>query len=78
MSQYSNTTNQITEGSVAYLDIFQVLGQEQGEAAAQDLLNTVSERAEEIVASGGFTSVSGLEKILTEQAESMLYRNGSS
>jgi hypothetical protein len=76
LDQYSNTTNQIEEGSVAYLDIFQVLGEEQGEAAAQDLLNTACERAEEIVAAGRFTSVEGLTKVFKEQAESMLSRNG--
>lgn len=43
---------------------------------AQQLLDTAHQRAEEIVASGGHTSVTGLTQAFTEQAESMLYRNG--
>jgi len=51
--QYNDTTNQVAEGSVAYLDIFQVLGKKEGKMMAQGLLDTAQERAEGIVQSGG-------------------------
>ena len=43
---------------------------------AQGLLDSVDERAGEIVNAGGFTSLGGLKKVLTEQAQSILNRNG--
>jgi len=70
--QYDNTTNMILEGSVAFLDIFQVMGQAKGQAAATQLLNTAQSRAQTIVSAGGHTSVSGLTKQFVEQANSML------
>lgn len=39
--------------------------------AAQGLTASVTQRAEEIVGMGGFSSVSGMEKVLTEQAQAI-------
>ena len=71
-----DTTNQVTEGSVAYIELEQILGKKNGQAAGQYLLNTVAARAQAIVNTGGFTSVSRLQKILQVQADSIVNKKG--
>ncbi|KZS98576.1 alcohol oxidase [Sistotremastrum niveocremeum HHB9708] len=70
-SSVIETANQITEGSVAYIELNQILGAK-GPAAGQYLLNSISDRAQAIVKTGGFTSVSGLKKVLQYQANSIV------
>ncbi|KAG6812407.1 hypothetical protein H0H92_002983 [Tricholoma furcatifolium] len=58
--------------AVAFLDIAQVLGNDSARVAGNELLQTVTTRAKDIVASGAFTSESGLVKILQIQANSIV------
>ncbi|KAG6812405.1 hypothetical protein H0H92_002981 [Tricholoma furcatifolium] len=57
---------------VAYLDIEQVLGMDGARMAGDELLQTISSQANDIVSAGAFTSVSGMEKILLTQVDSIL------
>ncbi|KAG6907076.1 hypothetical protein DXG01_010648 [Tephrocybe rancida] len=57
---------------VAFLDVEQVLGADATRVAGSDLLQSVSKRAKDIVSSGAFTSESGLIKILSNQATSIV------
>lgn len=59
-------------GVSTYLTLGQVLGFQNGNSSVQELLNSVNERAEEIVAYGGFVNEDALKTILTMQAQSML------
>ncbi|KAG6812406.1 hypothetical protein H0H92_002982 [Tricholoma furcatifolium] len=61
--------------AVAFLDITQVLGHDSARVAGDELLRSVPNRAKDIVASGAFTSESGLVKILQIQANSIVNLN---
>ncbi|KAG6894858.1 hypothetical protein C0992_004279, partial [Termitomyces sp. T32_za158] len=57
--------------TVAFLDVEQVLGVDAAFIAQSDLLQSVVQRAKDIVSSGAFTSENGLAKILQIQAKSI-------
>ncbi|KAG6851672.1 hypothetical protein C0991_007164 [Blastosporella zonata] len=61
--------------TISFLDLKQVLG-DKAQVAGSELLQSVSARAKAIVASGGFTSESGLEKVLQIQANSIVNLDG--
>ncbi|KAJ7054069.1 alcohol oxidase [Mycena amicta] len=65
------TVNEPGTGSNTMLDISQILGAERAKDALKDLLESVSSRAQAQVAAGAFTSVKGLEAILSYQADSI-------
>ncbi|KAG6907077.1 hypothetical protein DXG01_010649 [Tephrocybe rancida] len=58
--------------AVAFLDIEQVLGVSAARVAGRDLFQSIPIRAQDIVSSGAFTSLQGMEKILRTQAESIV------
>ncbi|KAG6827947.1 hypothetical protein H0H92_009855, partial [Tricholoma furcatifolium] len=60
---------------VAFLDLAQVLGDDSAREAGLELLSSVSSRAKDIVAAGGFTSESGMVKMLQVQANSIANLN---
>ena len=70
------TLNEPGTGASNLLNITQLLGDAAGKAAAQDLQNTVKERAAAIVASGAFTNEKGMETMLAYQAQSIADFNG--
>ncbi|KAG6817769.1 hypothetical protein H0H87_003177 [Tephrocybe sp. NHM501043] len=57
---------------VAFVDIEQLLGASGARAAGKDLIQSIPARAKNIVSSGAFTNVDGMEKILRAQAESII------
>ncbi|KAG6860600.1 hypothetical protein C0991_011880, partial [Blastosporella zonata] len=63
--------------AVAFVDIEQVLGVSGAQAAGDDLIQSIPVRAREIVASGAFTNVDGMEKILRTQAKSIIDLKGA-
>ncbi|KAG6914237.1 hypothetical protein DXG01_001535 [Tephrocybe rancida] len=71
VSEYT-ILNAPLSSTVAFLDVEQVLGADAARVAGSDLLQSVSKRAKDIVSSGAFTSESGLIKILSNQATSIV------
>lgn len=71
-SSWTNTTNEIAQGSVSYLSLVDVMGPSNAHKTGQELLATVQQRAEAIVQTGGHVSAVGLIKQLRAQAESMI------
>ncbi|KZP19980.1 GMC oxidoreductase [Athelia psychrophila] len=69
---WTNTTNEVAEGSVGFLSLADVLGAHNAHIAGQQLLATVQSRAQAIVQKGGHISVTGLAKQFKAQAESMI------
>ncbi|KAG6849533.1 hypothetical protein H0H93_007689 [Arthromyces matolae] len=57
--------------AVAFVDVEQLLGTDAAQALANDLSQSITPSAKEIVSSGAFTSVSGLEKVLNIQTHSI-------
>jgi len=60
-----------------FADYEQVLGAERAKSFAEELKTSIPERAAAIVASGAFTSVEGMSKILEEQAMQIVDQKGS-
>ncbi|KAG5732477.1 Glucose oxidase, partial [Termitomyces sp. T112] len=58
--------------AVAFLDIVQVLGTDGARMVADELFQSISPRARDIVAAGAFTNVNGMEKILHSQIQSII------
>ncbi|KAG6817768.1 hypothetical protein H0H87_003176 [Tephrocybe sp. NHM501043] len=61
--------------TVAFVDIKQILGASGAQVEGSKLTSTISQRAKAIVASGGFTNVGGLTKVLKYQANSIVNLN---
>lgn len=68
---YTDTTNEVIEGSVGYLSLTDILGPAQAKSSVQALLASAQGRAEAFVQKGGHTNAKGLAQQLTLQAKSM-------
>ncbi|KAG6873793.1 hypothetical protein C0995_011018 [Termitomyces sp. Mi166 len=71
------TVNAPVSLTVAFLNIEQVLGTDAARMATDELLESIPSRARDIVSSGAFTNVEGMEKILHSQFKSITKFKGS-
>lgn len=76
-SSTNNTLNESGIGSGGYLSLAQIAGPDAALALTEQLVSSVSERARDIVAMGGFASLSGMEKVLRDQATSFARSDSS-
>lgn len=71
-----DSTNSPAAGAVAFPNLYQVLGQDRAGVVGTQLHSSIADRAKELVASGGFSSQKGAEKMLKYQADAIVTEKG--